>query len=107
MNDFLYYIGFVFLLLGVFFVFTGALGLFRMPECITRIHAASVADVFGAVLMLIGFAFLSLSWAVAAKLVLLAVFLIIASPTACHALLQAAFEDPAIKKRWQRGGKEE
>ena len=107
MNEILYYCGMVFLLPGAFFVFTGVMGLFRMPECITRIHAAGVADVFGACLMLIGFSFLSLSWAVAGKLLLLALFLIITSPTACHTLLQVAFEDPAIKKRWRRGGKEE
>ena len=107
MTDLLYYIGMLFLFVGVFFVFTGAMGLFRMPECITRIHAAGIADVFGACLVLIGIGFLSLSWAVAGKLLLLGLFLVIASPTACHALLQAAFEDPAIKKRWQRGGKEE
>ena len=78
-----------------------------MPECITRIHAAGVADVFGACLMLAGIGFLSLSWAVAGKLLLLALFLVIASPTACHALLQVAFENPEIKKRLQRGGKVE
>lgn len=107
MTEILNYIGITFLFVGVFFVFTGAMGLFRMPECITRIHAAGVADVFGACLMLVGVSFLSLSWAVAGKLLLLALLLVIASPTACHLLLQIAFEDPEIKKRWQRGGKVE
>lgn len=107
MSDVLLMLGSVLLLLGAFFIFTGTLGLFRMPECITRIHAAGVADVFGACLMLGGIASLSLSWAVAGKLLLLALFLLITSPTACHALVQAAFENPAIKKRWQRKGKVE
>lgn len=102
MNDIIQYSGALLLLCGSFFVFTGSLGLFRFPECITRIHAAGVADIFGVCLILLGVSCLSLSWAVAVKLVLLALFLLITSPTACHALVQAAFETPAIKKRWQR-----
>lgn len=102
MNDIIQYSGAILLLCGSFFVFTASVGLFRFPECITRIHAAGVADAFGVCLILFGVALLSLSWAVAVKLLLLALFLLITSPTACHALVQAAFETPAIKKRWQR-----
>ncbi len=101
MNEILQYIGAALFLCGSFFAFTGSVGLFRLPECITRIHAAGIADVFGVCLIVMGVAFLSLSWAVAVKLLLLSFFLLITSPTACHALMQAAFETPAIKKRWK------
>lgn len=100
MNEIIQYLGAVLLFCGSFFIFTGSVGLFRLPECITRVHTAGVADVFGACLILLGVAALSLSWSVAIKLFLLMLFLLITCPTACHALVQAAFETPAIKRRW-------
>lgn len=100
--EILHMVGLALLLLGALFVFTGSVGLLRLPEAITRIHAAGVADVFGACLMLLGLAALSESWNAVAKLLILVVLLMVTSPAACHALVQAAFAIPAIKRRWQR-----
>ena len=44
----------VLLLAGSFFLITGALGLLRMPEFFTRVHAAGLIDTLGALLLLIG-----------------------------------------------------
>jgi multicomponent Na+:H+ antiporter subunit G len=75
---------------GSFFIFTGAVGLLRLPEFFTRIHSAGVTDTLGAGLMLAGMLLQSGAWIVAAKLVLIFLFMIITGPTATHALAKAA-----------------
>ena len=62
--------------IGAFFVLVGGLGLIRMPDLFTRLHASSVADTAGAGFILLGFmlqAGLSLT---TLKLVLIFVFLL-------------------------------
>ena len=41
--------------IGAFFVLVGGLGLIRMPDFFTRLHASSVADTAGAGFILLGF----------------------------------------------------
>lgn len=91
MNDVLLHIGNVMILLGAFFVFSGALGIVRFPDFFTRLHAAGVCDSLGLPLVLLGLACHADSGLVAAKLVLLTIFILFVSPTACHALAKAAF----------------
>lgn len=74
---------------GVFCVI-GAVGLLRMPDFYTRMHAASVVDTLGAGLMLLGLVLQAGPTLVAAKLVIIALLLLVASPTATHALARAA-----------------
>ena len=42
------------ILLGSFFTIVGALGLVRMPEVFTRMHAASVTDTLGVGFLILG-----------------------------------------------------
>lgn len=81
-----------FLLFGSFLCITGGIGLHRMPDFYARTHAASITDTLGAVSVLLGLGFqcLELSWIISAKLVMVAVFLLVTSPTAGHALVKAA-----------------
>ena len=44
----------VLILLGSFFTLVGALGMIRMPEVFTRMHAASVIDTLGIGLLIAG-----------------------------------------------------
>jgi multicomponent Na+:H+ antiporter subunit G len=83
-------ISWVLLLAGSFFVFIGAVGLLRLPDFFTRMHGAGVTDTLGAGLMLSGMLLQSASWIVAAKLILVFLFLMITGPTATHALAKAA-----------------
>lgn len=78
------------LLGGSFFVFTGAVGLLRLPSFFTRMHGAGVTDTLGAGLMLLGMLLQSGSWIVAAKLILIFLFMMVTGPTATHALAKAA-----------------
>ncbi len=84
-------IGALLMLGGAFFLFTGTVGYLRMPDFFTRMHAISKADTLGALLSLLGAACCA-GWSLAAlKLVIVAVFIFIANPTATHALSRAAY----------------
>ena len=90
--------------IGAAFVMVGGLGLVRMPDLFTRLHAASVADTAGAGFILLGFmlqAGLSLT---SFKLVLIFVFLVFTAPTAAHALAHAALLDGV--RPWTRKPKD-
>lgn len=80
----------VLLTAGGIFVLIGGIGALRMPNLYTRMHAASVTDTMGAILVLSGImlqAGLSLA---TIKLVAILVFLLITSPTSSYALASAA-----------------
>ncbi len=68
----------------------GAIGLVRMPDFYTRVHAASIVDTLGAALILLGLLLQAGATLVALKLVVIGVLLLFASPTATHALARAA-----------------
>lgn len=88
------------LLAGGAFCVIGALGLVRLRSFFPRTHAASVVDSAGAGLLLAGLLLQSGSWLVAVKLVAIGLLIFFASPTATHALANAALargvklEDP-------------
>ena len=75
---------------GVLFVLTGAVGLHRLPEFFMRTHGASITDSAGAGLVVLGLLLRSEDFATMLRLILIAVFLLFTSPTASHALAQAA-----------------
>jgi multicomponent Na+:H+ antiporter subunit G len=80
-----------FIAAGSIFVLIGGLGLLRLPDFYTRIHAAGITDTMGAWLILIGLMFHSGWTLVTVKLVMLLFFLAATSPLASHALAKAAF----------------
>lgn len=75
---------------GVVFALIGAVGLLRFPDVFCRMHAAGIIDTVAVGLVLLGLALQSASWLVAAKLLLIFVFILYTSPTATHALARAA-----------------
>jgi multicomponent Na+:H+ antiporter subunit G len=80
----------ILLLAGGAFCIVGAIGLLRMPDFYTRVHAASVNDTLGAGLILLGLV-LRAGWTLAAaKLFILALLIFFTSPAATHALAKAA-----------------
>lgn len=80
----------VLIVAGSFFVLVGAIGLVRMPDLYTRMHAASVTDTLGAGLLLIGFMLQAGLTLVTLKLLFLLLLLVFTGPMASHALAQAA-----------------
>ncbi len=77
--------------LGVFFLFTGTLGLIRMPDVFTRMHATTKCDTLGIGLVLAGFMLRAGGWQNMVKLVLILLFMWLTSPTVAHLVAQAAW----------------
>lgn len=78
------------LLFGGFLALTGGVGLLRLPNFYTRLHAASVTESLAAMLLIVGIMLDSGLTLDTAKLMLLIFIMIIASPTITHALCRAA-----------------
>lgn len=80
----------VMLTLGGLSVLVGGIGALRMPDLYTRMHAASVTDSLGAILVLGGI-MLQAGWSLATiKLIAILLFLLLTSPTSSNALASAA-----------------
>ncbi len=78
------------LLLGSAFVLIGGIGALRLPNFYTRMHAASLTDSMGSILILSGL-MLQAGWSLATfKLFAILIFLLITGPTATYALANAA-----------------
>jgi multicomponent Na+:H+ antiporter subunit G len=80
----------VLLVAGGLFCIVGGVGLHRMPEFFTRLHAASVTDTLGAGLILLGLILQAGFTLVAAKLVVIGLLIFFTSPAATHAVARAA-----------------
>lgn len=81
----------ILLLAGTAFTIVGTLGLIRLPDVYSRMHAMGITDTTGAGLLLLGMA-LQAGWTlVTAKLFLILIFLLYTSPTATYALANAAY----------------
>lgn len=78
---------------GSFFIVTGAVGLIRMPDVYTRMHAASVIETLGAGLLLTGLMLVAGLSLVTVKLIFLLLLFIFTAPVAAHALAQAALHE--------------
>lgn len=92
------------LLAGGFFCIVGALGMLRMPDFYTRVHAASVVDTLGAGLVLTGLLLQAEDPLVAVRLVFIALLLFFTSPAATHALARAALLRGVAPLLKPRGG---
>ncbi len=83
-------VSWILLLGGGAFVFIGGIGALRMPNFYTRVHAASLTDSMGTILILAG-VMLQAGWSLALiKLLAILVFLLLTCPTASYALANAA-----------------
>ncbi len=80
----------ILLLSGCFCALVSAIGLLRMPDMFTRMHAAGVGDTLAAILIFAGLILQAGVSLLAVKLLLILFFLLFTSPTACHALAKAA-----------------
>ena len=87
-------VSWVFLLIGCVFVVTGAVGMIRMPDLYTRLHAGSVTDTGGAIFISLALILQSVfvfgSAMAAIKVLLIMFFTLFTAPTASHALAKTA-----------------
>jgi multicomponent Na+:H+ antiporter subunit G len=80
----------IFVVIGLFFMVVGALGLIRLPDFYTRVHASGKCDTMGEGMMLLGFILYEGTSLIAVKMFLLVLFIFITSPTAVHAIMNVA-----------------
>lgn len=80
------------IVLGALVALTGALGMLRLPDVFSRMHAAGMIDTMGMALILIGLMFQADEWIVVVKLGLIVVFILLTSPTTTFALARAAID---------------
>ena len=81
----------LFVLAGFFFFLTATLGLLRLPDFYARLHATGKGDTLAVFLALIGLAIYEGLSLTSVKIVLIAVFMFLAQPTATHAISRAAY----------------
>ncbi len=77
------------LLLGGVLCITGGVGLLRMPDFFSRVHAAGVTETLAALLLLIGL-LLQMEWSLdSVKVIMIMILVLATNPTATHALTNA------------------
>lgn len=76
---------------GSVFLLIGAFGMIRLPDVWSRLHAAGIVDTVGAELILVGMMIQAGFTQATLKLALISLFLFVTSPTATHAVANAAF----------------
>ena len=100
---------------GLFFMLVGTLGVLRMPDVYTRLHAAGMTDTMGAGFLILGMLFQTIAaiahgesawWFILIRLVLIYLFLLFTSPIATHALARAGLAG-GLKPWSAPGGDEE
>ena len=99
----------VLIALGLFFFLVGTVGILRLPDFYTRLHAAGKCDSLASVLVIVGVALYNLqpftvaNVLVSIKLLLIAAFIFVASPTATHAITEAALVLGVKPWMWKKG----
>ena len=105
-------IGMVLATLGLLFFLGAAVGLYRFPDFYTRMHAAGKGDTLSSLLILAGFALITLDdfsaagWLLVVKVLAIVLFIMLTSPTSTHALMRGGFEDgvePVTKEPQKKG----
>lgn len=86
---------FAFLMIGIGLVFFigGSIGLLRLPDLYSRLHALTKADNIGLACTLIGVGLLASSLLVTVKLLLIWICINLASASAAHLIAQQALRD--------------
>jgi multicomponent Na+:H+ antiporter subunit G len=94
------------LLFGGFFVLVGGIGLLRMPDFYTRMHAGSVTETLGTMLIILGLMLQAGLDLASFKLFTILLFLLFTGPVSAYAMANAAnisglkpvLRDPAGQK---------
>jgi multicomponent Na+:H+ antiporter subunit G len=93
-------IGMIFIVVGIIFDFFGCIGLIRLPDVYLRLMATAKCVTLGTCSIMFGIFIIHGFTALGAKALLCAVFLLLTSPVAAHALSRAAHK--AGVKLWYK-----
>jgi multicomponent Na+:H+ antiporter subunit G len=98
-------------LAGLIFFSATTIGILRFPDFYSRMHAAGKGDTLSSLLMLLALVLYNFheinlgNLLVAMKILLIVVFIFMASPTATHAITDAGYESGV--KPWTKKPEEE
>jgi len=76
---------------GAFFFLVGTVGLIRLPDAFTRMHATTKCDTLGAGMILVALMFHQGLDMISLKLLVVLIFIWLTNPTAAHIIAKAAF----------------
>jgi multicomponent Na+:H+ antiporter subunit G len=85
------YIAGVLIVIGAAFALVAAIGLLRLPDLYTRMHAASKAGTMGSGVMLIALAMYTDDHAVLTRALAGVMFFLLTAPVSAHLLAKAAY----------------
>ena len=85
------YISGLLILVGSVFALVASIGLLRLPDLYTRMHAAAKAGTLGSGLMMIALAFVAEDFASVTRALATIVFILLTTPIAAHLLARAAY----------------
>ena len=81
------------LFIGIVALLIGSIGLVRLPDVYSRMHAVGMMDTAGIGFLILGMMFHAGLTLVTVKLAFIGIFLFFTSPIAGHAVMQAAYKD--------------
>ena len=81
----------IFVVMGAMFALVASIGILRLPDFYTRIHAASKAGTVGSVLALVALAIVSVQTAEVLRAIAAIVFFFLTAPISAHLLGKAAY----------------
>lgn len=99
-------VSWIFILAGSAFTIVGAVGTLRFPNFWSRLHAASVSESAGMILLILGMCLQSGMTLVTVKLIIIGAFIFITGPTSTHAIANAALmsgETPSSDVTGEKG----
>ncbi len=91
---------------GIVFLIIGAVGTYRFPDFWSRLHAVSVTDSAGMILLTLGMIVEAGFSLIAVKLIIIGLFLLFTGPTATHAVANAALVSGLLPLGSEPGAKE-
>ncbi len=84
-------IGYILIIIGILFDIFGCIGLVRFPDVYNRLQASTKCVTLGTILLLVGVALASGVGPTASRAIICAVFILITSPTAAHAIAKGSY----------------
>jgi len=83
-------IAYLFIFLGLVFIFFGTLGIIRFPDIYTRLQTSSKCDAAGSVALLVGLMVREGLDSLSLRILIILVFLLLTNPVASHAIARSA-----------------
>lgn len=84
------YLGWLLVFIGLFFIVSGVVGIFRFPDFYAKIHAAGVTECCGIPFCLVGMSLMQDDYINSMKLIAVVFLILVLNPISTHALGRAS-----------------